>query len=104
MRTTRTWRHGSSPASATGRCCTKSRSPSRKCLHRRGATNRRLGPGAWDQGLGTRVNFMRLNLKIWRQAGPNVAGRLVKYVAEGVSPDMSFLEMLDVVNERLVRS
>src|SRR5258706_11156183 len=47
---------------------------------------------------------MRLNLKIWRQAGPNVAGRLVNYVAEGVSPDMSFLEMLDVVNERLVRS
>ena len=46
---------------------------------------------------------MRLNLKIWRQAGPNAAGRLVDYVAENVSPDMSFLEMLDVVNESLLR-
>jgi succinate dehydrogenase / fumarate reductase iron-sulfur subunit len=46
---------------------------------------------------------MRLNLKIWRQAGPSASGRLVDYVADGVSPDMSFLEMLDVVNEGLVR-
>ena len=46
---------------------------------------------------------MRLNLKIWRQAGPVAAGRLVDYVAENVSPDMSFLEMLDVVNEGLVK-
>src|SRR5437867_4474508 len=47
---------------------------------------------------------MRLNLKIWRQAGPTVRGRLVDYVAEDISPDMSFLEMLDVVNEGLVRA
>ena len=46
---------------------------------------------------------MKLNLKIWRQAGPNTAGRLVDYVAHDVSPDMSFLEMLDVVNEGLVK-
>jgi succinate dehydrogenase iron-sulfur subunit len=46
---------------------------------------------------------VKLNLKIWRQAGPNVAGRLVDYTATDVSPDMSFLEMLDVVNEGLVR-
>ena len=45
---------------------------------------------------------MRLNLKIWRQAGPKERGRLVDYVADGISPDMSFLEMLDVVNEGLV--
>ena len=45
---------------------------------------------------------MRLNLRIWRQAGPTAPGRLVDYVAERVSPDMSFLEMLDVVNETLV--
>ena len=44
---------------------------------------------------------MRLTLKIWRQAKSTAAGRLVDYVAEHVSPDMSFLEMLDVVNERL---
>ena len=41
---------------------------------------------------------MRLNLKIWRQAGPDAPGRLMDYTADGVSPDMSFLEMLDVVN------
>jgi succinate dehydrogenase / fumarate reductase iron-sulfur subunit len=46
---------------------------------------------------------MRLNLKIWRQQGPKHAGRLVDYVAEGVNPDMSFLEMLDVVNDGLIR-
>jgi succinate dehydrogenase / fumarate reductase iron-sulfur subunit len=43
-----------------------------------------------------------LNLRIWRQAGPTASGRLVDYAAERVSPDMSFLEMLDVVNEGLV--
>ena len=46
---------------------------------------------------------MKLNLKIWRQAGPGSAGRLEDYVAHDISPDMSFLEMLDVVNEGLVR-
>ena len=46
---------------------------------------------------------MRLNLKIWRQTRPTAAGRLENYVATDVSPDMSFLEMLDVVNEGLVR-
>ncbi len=47
---------------------------------------------------------MRLHLKIWRQAGPNAPGRLVDYSADHVSPDMSFLEMLDMVNEGLIRS
>src|SRR5438034_10569075 len=46
---------------------------------------------------------MRLHLKIWRQAGPDAPGRLVDYVADRVSPDMSVLEVLDVVNEALVR-
>jgi succinate dehydrogenase / fumarate reductase iron-sulfur subunit len=46
---------------------------------------------------------MRLRLKIWRQAGPGAAGRLVDYMADDVSPDMSFLEMLDVVNEGLTK-
>jgi succinate dehydrogenase / fumarate reductase iron-sulfur subunit len=46
---------------------------------------------------------MKLNLRIWRQAGSSVPGRLVDYVADNVSPDMSFLEMLDVVNEGLTR-
>src|ERR671937_2802474 len=45
---------------------------------------------------------MNLTLHVWRQAGPGVEGRLVQYDAHDISPDMSFLEMLDVVNERLV--
>lgn len=45
---------------------------------------------------------MRILLKVWRQAGPNKPGRFVDYVAPDVSPDMSFLEMLDVVNEELI--
>ena len=44
---------------------------------------------------------MKLTLQIWRQTGPRADGRLVRYDMEGVSPDMSFLEMLDVLNERL---
>src|SRR5437773_2190764 len=46
---------------------------------------------------------MRLNLKIWRQAGLGAKGRLEDYTADDISPDMSFLEMLDVVNEGLIR-
>jgi succinate dehydrogenase / fumarate reductase, iron-sulfur subunit len=46
---------------------------------------------------------MTLKLLIWRQAGPEARGEMVAYTAEGISPDMSFLEMLDVVNEGLIR-
>jgi succinate dehydrogenase / fumarate reductase iron-sulfur subunit len=45
---------------------------------------------------------MTIHLRVWRQAGPNQPGKLVPYSAEHVSPDMSFLEMLDVVNEKLI--
>lgn len=44
---------------------------------------------------------MNLKLRVWRQANAGAAGKMVEYDAPGVSPDMSFLEMLDVVNERL---
>jgi succinate dehydrogenase / fumarate reductase iron-sulfur subunit len=44
---------------------------------------------------------VKITLKIWRQAGPDVPGKLVTYQQDGVSPDMSFLEMLDVLNEEL---
>ena len=44
---------------------------------------------------------MHLTLKVWRQASANAPGKFVQYDAPDVSPDMSFLEMLDVVNERL---
>ena len=42
-----------------------------------------------------------ITLKVWRQEGENQRGRLETYPANNVSPDMSFLEMLDVVNEEL---
>jgi succinate dehydrogenase / fumarate reductase iron-sulfur subunit len=45
---------------------------------------------------------MRINLRVWRQAGPDKPGRLVDYKADDVSADMSFLELLDVVNEGLI--
>lgn len=45
---------------------------------------------------------MKLKLKIWRQNGPNDKGRFERHEVADISPDMSFLEMLDVVNERLV--
>ena len=44
---------------------------------------------------------LTLNLRVWRQDDPDSPGRLVTYRAEGISPDMSFLEMLDLVNEKL---
>ena len=46
---------------------------------------------------------MHLNLRIWRQAAPAAPGRTVDYAADQISPDMSFLEMLDVVNEGLIK-
>src|ERR1044072_4473135 len=45
---------------------------------------------------------MNLTLKVWRQKDAKAAGSFVTYEAKGVLPDMSFLEMLDVVNEGLV--
>ena len=45
---------------------------------------------------------MRILLKVWRQSGPKAHGRFADYAVDPVSPDMSFLEMLDVVNEGLI--
>lgn len=44
---------------------------------------------------------MRINLKVWRQAGQHEAGRMHSYQLDDVSEHMSFLEMLDVLNEEL---
>src|SRR6188508_2375423 len=44
-----------------------------------------------------------VKLRVWRQAARDQPGRLVDYVANDVSTDMSFLEMLDVVNEDLIK-
>jgi succinate dehydrogenase / fumarate reductase iron-sulfur subunit len=45
---------------------------------------------------------MKITLEVWRQKDRGSEGRFVRYDAGDVSPDMSFLEMLDVVNERLI--
>lgn len=45
---------------------------------------------------------MRIFLKVWRQPGPGAPGRFVEYTVDDVSPDMSFLETLDVLNEDLI--
>ena len=46
---------------------------------------------------------MRIHLRIWRQNGPTDKGRFENHTVESVSPDMSFLEMLDTLNEQLIR-
>jgi len=45
---------------------------------------------------------VKLTLKVWRQDGPKAGGRLVTYSVDDASPDMSFLEMLDALNARLL--
>jgi succinate dehydrogenase / fumarate reductase, iron-sulfur subunit len=44
---------------------------------------------------------MDLTLKVWRQDSPGAEGRMETHDVTGISPDMSFLEMLDIVNDRL---
>ena len=46
--------------------------------------------------------LLDLHLRIWRQPDSDTKGRLVDYRLEGISNDMSFLEMLDVLNEQLM--
>src|SRR5512139_1115477 len=46
---------------------------------------------------------MTLKLRVWRQPSSNAPGKLVDYTAASISPDMSFLEMLDVLNEELIK-
>jgi succinate dehydrogenase / fumarate reductase iron-sulfur subunit len=46
---------------------------------------------------------MTIHLRVWRQTGPEEAGRLVDYTLDHVNPHMSFLEMLDVLNEQLMK-
>lgn len=48
-------------------------------------------------------NGMNLHLKVWRQKNRNAKGKLVSYEVQDISPDMSFLEMMDVLNETLVK-
>ncbi len=45
---------------------------------------------------------MKLNLKIWRQKNANTKGKMMDYTIDGIDGDMSFLEMMDVLNEKLI--
>jgi succinate dehydrogenase / fumarate reductase iron-sulfur subunit len=45
---------------------------------------------------------VKLTLRVWRQQNTAAAGRLVDYQIDGIEPDMSFLEMMDILNERLI--
>ena len=47
------------------------------------------------------IKTINVTLKVWRQKGTNVKGKLETYQAANISTDMSFLEMIDVVNEQL---
>lgn len=46
---------------------------------------------------------MNLTLKVWRQKNKNTAGSFETYPVQGISSEMSFLEMIDVLNERLIK-
>jgi succinate dehydrogenase / fumarate reductase iron-sulfur subunit len=52
---------------------------------------------------GSSKEKLDLTLKVWRQKGPNDKGEFMEYQATGISTDMSFLEMLDVMNNDLIR-
>ena len=82
--TSPTSRPGSTPATGRRPDSTRSRSSSSTCTWRSGATSESS------------------RLHVWRQPGPNAPGGWSGTRRSDISPDMSFLEMLDVVNERLM--
>ncbi|MCA8995844.1 MAG: succinate dehydrogenase/fumarate reductase iron-sulfur subunit [Planctomycetaceae bacterium] len=45
---------------------------------------------------------LKLTIRVWRQKGSNERGQFRDYLLQGISPDMSFLEMLDILNEQLL--
>ena len=51
----------------------------------------------------TTQKTISITLRVWRQAGPSTAGRFVDYPAKELNTNMSFLEMLDVVNDELTK-
>ena len=53
--------------------------------------------------MANKLNIMKLKLKIWRQPNAKSAGKIVDYCVDGIESDMSFLEMLDILNEELIQ-
>ena len=52
--------------------------------------------------MANKLNIMKLTLQIWRQKNAKAEGKIVEYPIDGIEEDMSFLEMLDVLNEKLI--
>ena len=52
--------------------------------------------------MANKLNIMKLTLQIWRQKDAKDKGKIVEYPIDGIEGDMSFLEMLDVLNEQLI--
>ena len=52
--------------------------------------------------MANKLNIMKLTLQIWRQKNAKAEGKIVEYPLDGIEGDMSFLEMLDVLNEQLI--
>ncbi len=52
--------------------------------------------------MANKLNIMKLTLQIWRQKDAKATGKIVEYPLDGIEGDMSFLEMLDVLNEQLI--
>ena len=102
---------GNIKASAKRPSCTKKLSSTRKCISRHGVTSDsdlpnhpRCHPELVAGPFESEPPPMNVKLKVWRQAGPDAPGQFVKYDAQGVSPNMSFLEMLDSVNETITKT
>src|SRR5690606_25549948 len=53
-------------------------------------------------GIMSESKKMTIHLKVWRQESAQTKGRFVDYTVKNVSPDMSFLEMFDVLNQELI--
>src|SRR5688500_5309883 len=87
------WRAGRMAAPTLRPSSTKSHSSSTTSTWPNAATS---------DGAGRVSEKLQLALKIWRQNGPGAQGALVTYDLPEVSVDMSFLEMLDLLNERLI--
>src|SRR5215472_12372229 len=93
---------GSFKATVSLRSCIGNSCISRPCIWRKGAINERGSriPGS-TRALQAHMNF---KLRIWRQREAESLGKLVNYDVRDISPDTSFLEMLDILNENLIRS
>lgn len=60
--------------------------------------------GSHTTSLANDSKSMTLTLKVWRQAGPQAQGHFEEYKIDGIIPEMSFLEMMDVLNQKLIKA